>query len=92
MTNLTIFEELVDPKISRILQVLLKNKEEQFHLKKISNESKVPLATTFRIVQKLVNLNVLTQVKIDKFKLYRLADNKKTKQLASMVKKREESK
>ena len=76
-----VFEDLIDTKILKILRLLITNKAKQFHVKKISIDSKVPLTSTFRIVRRLVKLNLIEQTKIGKLKIYKFADNEKTKEI-----------
>ncbi len=80
---------LIDPKIERILKVFIQNKEQLFHLKKISSQSKVPLTTTFSIIKKLARLDIIKISKIGKLKLYKLAENKKTSFLETVLIKNE---
>lgn len=77
---------LIDPKIEKILKVFIENKEELFHLKKISAHSKVPLTTTFSLIKKLAKLDIISISKVGKLKLYKLAENKKTSFLESIIK------
>lgn len=79
-----VLDELIDRKIKAILTVILGDKEGLFHLQKISKMSKVPIASSFRILRKLVDSNIVEVIKIDKFKVYRLANNKKTKALVNI--------
>lgn len=76
---------LIDPKIEKILKVFLQNKEQFFHLKKISAQSKVPLTTTFSITKKLACLGIISVSKIGKLKLYKIAENKKTSFLEAVL-------
>jgi DNA-binding IclR family transcriptional regulator len=78
---MSVFEELIDNKILKILKLLLQNKEQQFHLYKIAQESNIPVATVFRIMKRLLRLSLVQQTIIGKFKLYSIAHNKKTKEL-----------
>lgn len=78
---MSVFEELVDIKLLKIIKLLLKYKEQQFHLHKISQETKVPVATVFRIIRKLVKLNLVEQITIGKIKIYKIAHNQKIKEL-----------
>jgi len=80
---------LIDPKIEKILKVFIQNKEQLFHLKKISSQSKVPLTTTFSIIKKLARLDIIKISKIGKLKLYKLAENKKTSFLETILKENE---
>ncbi|HLD06587.1 MAG TPA: hypothetical protein VJC16_03580 [Candidatus Nanoarchaeia archaeon] len=64
---------LIDPKVYRILQVFLANRERLYHLHSVSQEAKVPVSTTFRVVNRLLKLKLITIVPVGKMKLYRLA-------------------
>lgn len=83
MEQAQLLAELFDDKITKILTVL-SNKPKDFYLKELSDTAKVPIATTFRIVQKLKQLNVITESQISKFKLYRLANNNKSRFLTEI--------
>lgn len=76
---------LVDKKIRNILNIFIKNKGELFHLQKIAKLSNVPIASSFRIVRKLVSLGFVTVIRINKFKVYKLSDNKKTRVLIGFL-------
>lgn len=62
--------KLIDPKTYKILRLFLDNKEELFHLYKISSRVKVPIASTFRIAKRLIRLNIINIIQVGKFKLY----------------------
>lgn len=85
---MSVFKELVDPKIVRILELLLNNKSKHFHLQKIASDAKVPLASTFRIVRRLVFLGIVEQTVIGKMKIYKIADNEKTRELEALRRKK----
>lgn len=76
---------LIDKKIRNILEVFIANKDELFHLQKISKLSNVSLTSSFRLIKKLVNLELITTIKIGKFKVYKLAENKKTRFLSGVL-------
>ena len=80
-----ILDGIVDKKIKNILNVFIKNKNELFHLQKISKLSNVPIASSFRIVRRLVSLGFIAVIRINKFKVYKLEDNKKTKDLIGLL-------
>jgi hypothetical protein len=80
-----VMEGLIDSKLTRVIKTFLRDKDGLFHLKKISNHSKVPLTTTLAITKKLVGLDILEIVVIGKFKLYRLAKNKKTEFIDKVI-------
>lgn len=82
---MVLFEDLVEQKIVRILRLLVENKGEYYHLQKIASDAKVPIASTFRLVNKLVKIGYIDFITVGKFKIYKLADNEKIKQLERMV-------
>ena len=81
-----VIEELIDHKVISILKVILSEKEKQFYLKEISEEAIVPIATTYRILQKLKDLSIINEIKIGKFKVYNAATNDKVVFLDSLIK------
>ena len=84
MESQKILENLFDKKIMTILKLFLKKKDQQFYLKEISKQTKVPLASTHRILNKLVELEIIERTKIKHLKIYKLTDNEKTKYLDSV--------
>ena len=86
---MNIFRQLIDKKTVRILDLFLKNKNQLFHLNKISEDAKVPLGTTFRLVGKLVSLEILDVVVVGKLKIYKTADNEKVRELEESLIKNE---
>jgi Fe2+ or Zn2+ uptake regulation protein len=80
-----LLENLFDKKILKIIQLLLRNSEEEFYLQEISKKARVPISTVYRIVNLLTSLNILEQVKIKKLKLYRIADNEHVKFISSFI-------
>jgi len=73
---MALFSQLVDQKVIKILKTLIGNSQDHFHIQKLSSQAKVPLSSTFRIVNKLTKLNMVTIIKIDKFKIYQINKNK----------------
>lgn len=87
MENPQILEDLFDKKIIQILTVFYEDEEAEFYLMEVSKKAKVPIATTFRIVNKLVGLGVLEQLNVKKLKLYKLSKNKTSEFLKKIMKK-----
>ena len=69
--------KIIDPKVLRIIQLFLSNEGQIYHLQKISQDAKVPLGTTFRLVNKLAQIGFLETLTVGKTKLYRLNKAKK---------------
>ncbi len=77
--------DLIDKKVVAILRVLIHHPNELYHLQKISQSAKVPLGTTFRIVNKLVKLEIVSVILVGKLKLYRLKKDKKMEVLKQLI-------
>jgi len=86
MSNLNLLEELFDKKKLSILKFFLQNKDKEFYLRELSKETSIPIATTYRIVRKLVKLEILKEIKIKKFKLYKINESKDIEFLESFIK------
>jgi hypothetical protein len=87
MDNLEMLEQLFDANTIRIIQLFISNKESNFYLREISKLTKVPLATTSRIVNKLVILGIIKLNMVNKFKVYTINNNNSTKYLEGFIKK-----
>jgi hypothetical protein len=80
-----ILESLFDNKILAILKFFLKNKNGEYYLREISRITKVSPASTYRILNKFVEINVLKVREIKTAKLYTLESNKTTEFLKSIL-------
>ena len=70
---MSLFVELIDKKIVDILEVFTKSGEELLHLSMIAKRANVPLTSTHRIINSLVEKKLIEQVAVGKIKLYKLA-------------------
>ena len=86
MHDENLLENLFDSKSLRILRLFIDDKNNEFYLREISKKSNVPVTSTFRIVAKLKELKLINQIKIKKFKLYKLADTDNVTFLVKMLK------
>ncbi|MDP7141653.1 MAG: hypothetical protein QF362_03000 [Candidatus Woesearchaeota archaeon] len=84
--NIKLLEELFDKKVLKVLKLFLADKGNEFYLREIAKLSKVPVASTYRIITKLIALNIIDEKKIKKFKLYKIKQNKSTEFLESFIK------
>ena len=80
-----ILDGLIDNKKLKILGLFAGHPESIYHIKKVSEETAVPLATTFRIINSLVRIKIIEVRKISKFKIYSLAKNNKTDRLRELL-------
>ncbi len=85
MEEVNVLEGLFDKKILKIVRLFLNEKENQFYLREISTKVNVPVATTFRIIKKLLKLSIIEEIKIKKFKLYKIKQGSNTKFLETFI-------
>lgn len=86
MEKLKVLEELFDEKLLAILKVVF-NEKGELYLRETARKSGVPVATTFRLVKRLVDLGILKVKKVKNMKLYSLAENDKNDFLSGLLKK-----
>lgn len=65
-----VLEALIAPSTLKILKLFINNEDQQYYLREIAKLTRVPPATTYRIVNDLVKANLLVMHPIKKFKLY----------------------
>ncbi|MBR9690353.1 hypothetical protein GOV08_01585 [Candidatus Woesearchaeota archaeon] len=87
MDDNSVLEQLFDQKILKLLQVFFSDEEKEFYLREIAQKAGVAPASTFRIINKLVKLNVLELVTVSKFKLYKIKKNKAAEELKKLLSK-----
>jgi len=80
-----ILTELFDNKVLNILKFFLKDETGEYYLREISRLTKVSPATTYRILNKLVALEILSVKEIKTAKLYSLQQNKSIDFLKNLV-------
>jgi len=86
MESEKLLEALFDKKMLSILRIFVKKKDQKLTLQEISHSTKVPLATTFRIIRKLLELEIISLEKTKHLKLYMFVENEKTKYLENVLK------
>ena len=86
MESVKILGELFDEKIISVLKTFVREKDKKFYLREISKITKVPAATTYRILNKLVKLELINQTRIKHLKLYQLSENDNTAFLENILK------
>ncbi|GEM_PF-1796755 len=90
MEQRDVLKELFDDKIIKIINIFLENPKKQFSLTQVSFLSKVNIATTLRILEKLVKQNIIELIIIGKSKLYKIKNTEKTLFLSRFLKNEEE--
>ena len=85
MENQEIIESLFDNKIISILKFFLKNDTNEYYLREIARNTRVSPTSTYRILKKLVELELLELREIKTAKLYKFASNKKSEFIKSML-------
>jgi DNA-binding transcriptional ArsR family regulator len=88
MEEINVLKGLFDKKILSILDILINdNSEEGLYLREISKKTRVSPASTHRILNKLMDMELVNQIKIKQLKLYKINKNKKTRFLHNLLKK-----
>lgn len=80
-----ILEELFDKKTLAVLRLFSSAPEKQYYLREIAKATRVPIATVFRIVRKLVTMGVVEEIKIKKFKIYQYGKGKESKFVDQLI-------
>jgi hypothetical protein len=80
-----ILQALFDNKVMAILKLFIKEEGKQFYLREIAKLTKVSPATTYRILNKLVLLQILKVTEIKTAKLYNLEAGKQIDFLKTLV-------
>ena len=80
-----ILEEFFDKKTLSVLRLFSTNPDKQYYLREIAKVTRVPIATVFRIVRKLVVMDVIKEIKIKKFKIYQFSQNKEAKFVEQLI-------
>jgi hypothetical protein len=86
MESVTLLENLFDNKILNVLKLFVNNEDKKYYLREVSRLTNTSAASTYRILNKLVDLQVLKLIKIKKTKLYTLSENKNLEFLKSVLK------
>lgn len=80
-----ILKDLFDEKIIGVINLFLDNPEKRYCLTDISNITKVNIATTFRILNKLIAKGYIKTIVIGKVRIYQLERNEKTNALQKFL-------
>ena len=86
MESKDILEQLIDSKILKILRIFFGNDKKQFYLREIAKITGVSSTSTFRLLDKLLELKIISLIQSSKFKTYVLADNETTRFLGQLIK------
>lgn len=80
-----LLEKLFDEKKLKIINHFLENPNEEFYTREIAKRTRVSVATTFRILNRLTELDIIYEVKMKNTKLYKLKDTKSTSMLSEVL-------
>lgn len=65
-----VLEALIDPSLLKVLKLFINHEEQQYYLREVAKLTRLPPSTTYRVLNRLVDEDILTVTKIKKFKLY----------------------
>lgn len=90
MKEIDVLRDLFDDKIIKVLEVFIENPNKHLSLSEVSEKANVHVATTFRIVNKLVKKEFVRTILIGKSKFYQMKNNPKTRSLFKFLRKEED--
>ncbi len=79
MESEKLLEGLFDKKILAIIRYFIKNPTQKFYLRELAKATRVPIASTYRIINRLAGLELLEIHKFKPFKLYSWSDSEQAK-------------
>lgn len=89
MDKTAILREIFDQRILAIVNILIEEPQKYFSLTEIANSININVATTLRILKKLVDKEVVEKNTMGKSSFYRLKESEKTITLRRMLQKEE---
>jgi len=84
MDSIKLLEELFDKKTITLLRLFLNNEDKEYYIRELARTTRTPLATSYRILQKLQDLKIIKSTKIKHLKTYQLLRNEHTKYLTTL--------
>ncbi len=87
MDEIEVLRKIFDEKIISIIDLFLSNSERKFSLSEVSEESRVNITTTLRVLDKLVKNEIIEITLIGKSKFYKQKQSEKTIYLSKILKK-----
>lgn len=85
MNKQQLIRNLFGDKIPAVLDVFLQNPTTEFLIKDISEQSKIPLTSCYRIIRKLLKSKIVEEVKVLRFVAYKLAKSQHNAFLESII-------
>lgn len=80
-----LLEQLFDKKKMNVIKQFLAQPEREWTLVEVAKSARVPNATTYRILNKLLELELIAETKIKHLKTYRLSDSSTAKYLGKIL-------
>lgn len=80
-----LLSDLFDKKILAVLRLFIDNPENEYYMREIAKQTRVPVATVFRYIAKLKALGIIQEIRVKKFKLYKLEQGKAAKFIESVL-------
>lgn len=71
-TNRELLEALINPSTLKILKLFINNEDQRYYLREISKITRIPAATTYRVLNQLTDIGLVDMEQIKRFKLYTL--------------------
>jgi Fe2+ or Zn2+ uptake regulation protein len=65
---------LIDQNVLKTIKTFINNPGQQYYLRELAKKTRVPPASTYRILKLLLKLEIIKEYKVKKFKFYSLHD------------------
>ncbi|MCA9478514.1 MAG: winged helix-turn-helix transcriptional regulator [Nanoarchaeota archaeon] len=71
-SNRELLEALISPSTLKILKLFINNEDQRYYLREIAKLTRIPAATTYRVLNHLHDIGLVDVEQIKRFKLYTL--------------------
>lgn len=70
MDKKEILTGLLDENTLKVLKIFINNADQQFYLRELAKRARTPPASTYRVLQRLLKLELIKESRVKKFKFY----------------------
>ena len=75
MDKKDVLTSLMDENTLKILKAFINNPGQEYYLRELAKRTRVPPASTYRVIQRLLKLELITEHKLKRFKFYSLHED-----------------
>ncbi len=75
MDKRAVLEGLIDPNLLKIMKIFINGDDQKYYLRELAKKARVSPATTYRVLQLLLKLELVVESKVKKFKFYSMHES-----------------